>query len=682
MIEVSAAVSGPIKQLFEQCERDVLSTLYKIIEILNEEGADVGISVAPSLDAIHIVDLRSDKFKYQPRFEPEELTFAAFTPFRKTHALGHYEHGASPPTFHNAQLDVVDVEEEDDILLLEQADPDTAHGSYFLGGPPVEDHQPDPNTPTTTNSEYTTDDGQVTPQQQQQPYSRQSSQHTRTPPVTTPSMIATPPRTPPPQKVTAEMQTSFSQMSIGGTATPGSTVQGPMRMFPQPAPPPSAASFTPNATVGIQRDHKPAALHALSPPFYDHASSFDSMALASPTNTTPIASRHTTPHQSSSNSPTRGSATDPNKSRSTPSTHKQSSSDTQPSQEHLEVAIAQQESVQMLLNHMLKLQADVSQQQEKNKKDAQQAMLMKQLQQLNDLVVKNIPPPPMPATVPPTTVAAVHTHQPSLPSSPAKHISGPSLTMSNNGHQDFMSSSSHHSRATADHYHQGTQQQQQGGEVDHEALSTLLATYNGLVEAHQQASAQMHNHAPHAPPPSTTHHYQQPPNTSPSRSRTRSGYSGGEQGAGGFHQQQQEAVTQLQRGASDDSMGTERDERAATRNAWGARGKRHPSRSKTPNTARSSSAQIKNHKPSSRALKAKNQADLPVHTIEYGHHPGGRSQGAFTTTLPYFKQYGYYKKYGAAGCGAKTAATHNFPCGAPPAPTHVYTTGTSSTFSM
>ena len=50
----------------------------------------------------------------------------------------------------------------------------------------------------------------------------------------------------------------------------------------------------------------------------------------------------------------------------------------------------------------------------------------------------------------------------------------------------------------------------------------------------------------------------------------------------------------------------------------------------------------------------------------------GRFSGAWTLTPPYNKRYGYYKTYG-------TADRHGYPCGMPPSPIRIYSTGTSTT---
>ena len=55
-----------------------------------------------------------------------------------------------------------------------------------------------------------------------------------------------------------------------------------------------------------------------------------------------------------------------------------------------------------------------------------------------------------------------------------------------------------------------------------------------------------------------------------------------------------------------------------------------------------------------------------------------RACGGHTFTLPYHKQYSYYKYYGNAGQNALSAAHHNFPNGSVPAPAQLYSAGAAA----
>eukprot|EP00906_Rhabdomonas_costata_P007183 RCo010336 len=58
----TAEVEASIRALYEKTGRDVLSTLAFVCEVLNREGADLGLTVAPTLDVIHVLDLRAPAF--------------------------------------------------------------------------------------------------------------------------------------------------------------------------------------------------------------------------------------------------------------------------------------------------------------------------------------------------------------------------------------------------------------------------------------------------------------------------------------------------------------------------------------------------------------------------------------------------------------------------------------------
>jgi hypothetical protein len=79
--------------------------------------------------------------------------------------------------------------------------------------------------------------------------------------------------------------------------------------------------------------------------------------------------------------------------------------------------------------------------------------------------------------------------------------------------------------------------------------------------------------------------------------------------------------------------------------------------------------------PSQRSTRAHNEPVLPhsaVHVDPTARPPSQRSQGGYTATPPYWRTYGYYKRFGGAGYGAKTSHHHGFPVGAAPAPETVY----------
>lgn len=59
-------------------------------------------------------------------------------------------------------------------------------------------------------------------------------------------------------------------------------------------------------------------------------------------------------------------------------------------------------------------------------------------------------------------------------------------------------------------------------------------------------------------------------------------------------------------------------------------------------------------------------------SVEPSLHQPQRYCGAAALGAPFYQRYGYFKMYGAAGKGAKTAYAHNFPAGSMPAPKTVY----------
>eukprot|EP01012_Entosiphon_sulcatum_P056389 TRINITY_DN8003_c0_g1_i1.p1 TRINITY_DN8003_c0_g1~~TRINITY_DN8003_c0_g1_i1.p1 ORF type:complete len:248 (+),score=7.19 TRINITY_DN8003_c0_g1_i1:23-745(+) len=105
-------------------------------------------------------------------------------------------------------------------------------------------------------------------------------------------------------------------------------------------------------------------------------------------------------------------------------------------------------------------------------------------------------------------------------------------------------------------------------------------------------------------------------------------------------------------------------------NAWGARGLDHP--------ALQPKEDLSDLPPSHRSTLTQHSPRLPRSTKPVDpttKAPSARSQGGYTTTKPYYQQYGYYRTYGGRGQGALSSAVHNFPTGAPPHPSTVYSTG-------
>jgi hypothetical protein len=58
--------------------------------------------------------------------------------------------------------------------------------------------------------------------------------------------------------------------------------------------------------------------------------------------------------------------------------------------------------------------------------------------------------------------------------------------------------------------------------------------------------------------------------------------------------------------------------------------------------------------------------------VEPSMHQPQRFCGAAALGTPFYQRYGYYKKYGAGGKGARTSAFHNFPNASMPQPKTVY----------
>jgi hypothetical protein len=79
--DILAAASHAIKIMYLQQGRDILATITQVVDVLNEEGADVGLCVAPSLDCIHILDLRSQNVQSQlEQRQPLETGLQAAVP--------------------------------------------------------------------------------------------------------------------------------------------------------------------------------------------------------------------------------------------------------------------------------------------------------------------------------------------------------------------------------------------------------------------------------------------------------------------------------------------------------------------------------------------------------------------------------------------------------------------------
>eukprot|EP00668_Euglena_longa_P032911 GGOE01042394.1.p1 GENE.GGOE01042394.1~~GGOE01042394.1.p1 ORF type:complete len:240 (-),score=24.69 GGOE01042394.1:232-879(-) len=100
--------------------------------------------------------------------------------------------------------------------------------------------------------------------------------------------------------------------------------------------------------------------------------------------------------------------------------------------------------------------------------------------------------------------------------------------------------------------------------------------------------------------------------------------------------------------------------------AWGVRHRPH-----LENQARNNMVAGNQH-PSSPGTSARlpNSARSADQTAQT---PSGRAQGGHTFLPPYHKRYGYYRTFGAAGHGASTSATHNFPHGEEPTPGRIHT---------